>query len=189
MRRNILATCILLLAACAHTGSSEAPCVRPAAGLQYCLLPPAAMSLDESAQLVHVQGADFEQYFVSRIAVVKSEAQLVMNASSLLGQALFEIRYTQQDGASEITVQPASAPVKAKWLLAMLQIAEADMNDVRRSLSGATIAEQNGSRRLLDRRGKAVMTIRMLANGKLIEVPSQHLMIRIQKLDTEHVAQ
>lgn len=183
MLRNILVACVLLLSACAHTGNGLTPCVRPSYGFHYCLLPPAAMQMDEKARLVHVQGADFEQYFVSRIAVRHS--QLVMNASSLLGQPLFEIRYAEQEyGESAVTMTPASAPVRADWLLAILQIAEADLNDLRGTLSGATVTERDSTRYLRDDRNKTILVVSADTTGKVVEIPSQKLVVHIRVLDT-----
>lgn len=173
---------LLLLAGCAHApGGPE--CLDPAGGLRYCLLPAEALAgiADGLPRLVHVSGEDLDQHLVSQLSV--HDGRLLLAATSLLGQPLFEIRYaTDANGNARLDVHPENAPVRAAWLLAMLQIANADVEAVNGALTRAHL-ETRGEDRFLVQGDDTVMAVVNRANTTEITVPEAKLRIRIRTLD------
>ena len=173
----VLVLQLLLLAGCVHA-LRDPNCLAPAGSLRYCLLPPSALMeiADGAPRLVHISGADIDQHMLSQLAV--SDATLRLYASSLLGQPLFEIRYT----ANAIELLPDNAPVKAAWLLAMLQIAHADVAAVNGALTRARL-ETDGENRLLVQGHDMVMVVMTQAGATEIFLPAAELRIRIERVD------
>lgn len=176
----------LLASACAHS-PAPTPCVTPAAGLRYCLLPPAAITADAAPRLVHIIGRDIDQHMISQLAV--SGNRLTLVATSLLGHPLFEIRYMQDAGGhSTIDVAPETAAIKAEWLIALLQLAQADVAMLNAALTDARL-ETDGAWRFLVRGDDTLVMIESRPAFTEITVPGQALRIRIQKLDDRNTPQ
>lgn len=168
----------VLLAACAHRPAAET-CIEPARDIRYCLLPPSAMNVDGYPRLVHVVTPDVDRHFVAQIG--RNDAGLVFAASSLLGQPLFEMRYDARGG---VNVVPHDAPVRARWLLAMLQFATAGVAAVNRALDGAQMHE-TGRTRIISREGRTLVSIEYDTRRTRISLPGQDMHIDITVLSDD----
>jgi len=177
--RVFLVLLLLLTAACVHRPASDAVCLQPARGLRYCLLPPDALTADGNARLVHVSTREDELHLLAMLETGPEE--LVLYASSLLGQPLFEIHYTAQG----VDVRPATAPVRADWLIALLQFAEAPPGDVNAALRGARLIAGHDSRQLLMNDGESIMSISSAGETTEIHLPAQSLRVVIRQLKGE----
>lgn len=182
-RLSVVSLLLVLLAACAHR--PDEGCVVPAAGVRYCLLAPGAMAGDGNPRLVHVAGPEVDRYLVSQ-ANATNDA-LVLAASTLLGQPLFEIHYTRDsDGRARIEMRPDDAPARAGWLLAMLQLAYAEPAALNGALSGARLQADGDARRVV--RNEQVLVNIERHDGMLrIVLPGQSLRIDIRPLAGETV--
>ncbi|MBW3568017.1 MAG: DUF3261 domain-containing protein [Proteobacteria bacterium] len=171
---------VLVLSGCAHSGATG-PCANPAPGVRYCLLPPNALPADGEPRLVHVTGNELDQHMISQVNV--DTARLTMIATNLLGQPLFEIRYKNSASGPTVSVFPADAPMEAAWLLALLQIAEADADEVRSGLRGSVLIEEGHSRRI-ERNGETLVWIDKRNGRTEIHIPRQQFRINIRTLTT-----
>lgn len=180
MKTPLTALLIMLIAACAHRPASD-NCVEPVARVRYCLLPPAAIVTDPLPRLITVKGPDTELEMVSQLTI--DNGQLLLSAVSLLGQPLFEIRY---DETGELQLLPSDAPVRADWLLAMLQLATAELVAVNGAMEGAFMEENGADRRLLSG-NRVLMEINSRPNEMEVRVPERRLVIRMTRLDAETV--
>lgn len=184
MIRRLFALClplVLLLGACAHAPAGQ--CLSPMPGVRYCLLPPAALPNDPAPKLVHVTLPDSEWHMVSRLAV--NETELVLIADSLLGQPLFRVRYSADaSGGFTFHHSPAETPVQPEWLVAVLQLAYAEIDALNQALRGADLIARNDTRRL--QRGTRLLLEMKTTDGKMeITLPQQGVTLRISSLSSE----